>query len=57
MELDDVELGLAGGKACELGCDGFRFRGEEVVAVASDGDKGGAGCCWRGRRCRASRVP
>ncbi len=43
MELDDVELGLAGGDVFELGGDDVGLWGEEVVAVAGGGEECGAG--------------
>ena len=43
VELDDVELALAGGEVCEGGGDGVGFWGEEVVAVAGGGEEGVAG--------------
>ncbi len=44
MELDDVELALAGGELFELGRDDVGLGGEEVVAVAGGGDEGGSRC-------------
>ena len=44
VELDDVELGLAGGDVLELGGDDVGFWCEEVVAVAGGGEKCGARC-------------
>ena len=57
VELDYVEVGLAGGDVGEFGGDDVGFGGEEVVAVAGGGDHGW--CRWcsvsaddrRGSRC------
>ncbi len=56
VELDDVELALAGGKVGELFGDGVGLGGEEVVAVSGDGEEGGAGGLRSRADCAALAV-